>query len=106
MQSDFVFKKGKFKACAPFPWTGEHDPTPKDCICSEEVGDANGLNYGLYEPTDGQLAFWIVEFRTASRTCRITCASWPDLIELLAKLAPIVQASRSKGTYATTSDHG
>jgi hypothetical protein len=36
---------------------------------------------------------WIVAFNTASSGCLIHYETWPDLIELLAKLSPIVHAA-------------
>jgi hypothetical protein len=73
-----------------------NDPESDGFSVEQEVGDTNGLHYKLLvsdaHKEDVPLR-WIVSVNTACYGCLIQCDSWPDLIELLAKLSPIALAS-------------
>ncbi len=60
-------------------------------LLTQVVGDTDGLSYDLYEHDEKG---WLVMFNTASSSCEIVVSDWPDLVELLAKLSPIVLAAR------------
>ena len=60
---------------------------------SQSVGDPYGIHYTLYESINGSVDGWVVEFCTVSVIANIVCQTWPDLIDCLAKLSPIVQAA-------------
>lgn len=103
----FVFADGKFH---PQDWLPERiDPNGDDGLTyvgyysARIVGPQIGVHYELHhqdydEDGDGGTS-WIVEFFIPGMRCEILCHTWPDLLELLAKISPIV-------TAATGNDQG
>lgn len=64
---------------------------------SQSFGDDLGANFTLYEmdsthENSGAMPTWVVVFSTHGTWCEIAVGTWPDLIDLLAKLSPIVTA--------------
>jgi hypothetical protein len=78
----YRFSDGKFDADNSI----SDEPESDGWRTSQHVGDQCGLSYSLFEKQDEP---WIVIVNTAAEYCLIACYTWPDLIELLAKLAPI-----------------
>lgn len=66
---------------------------------AQVVGDEEGLHYELFEHAK-QREQWVVMFCTFGSYTTIACETWPDLIDLLAKLSPIVAAADDRGRTA------
>jgi hypothetical protein len=101
--SSFVFRGGQFLPCEPV-YAGLPDAECADVDSllrkldfthSQTVGCEHGLHYELWH-TDEPSLKWLVVFSDTSYFCEIVCDSWPDLIELLAKLSPTVLAALRK----------
>ena len=65
----------------------------------EVVGDPVGIHYELYEHVTLPHQ-WVVLFGTCSSYTTIACESWPDFIDLLGKISPIVAAADDRGRTA------
>ena len=106
--SSFVFRGGQFLPCEPV-YAGLPDAEPDDLdsllrrsgfTCSQTVGCEHGLHYELWHSDEPSLK-WLVVFLTTAYFCQVACDSWPDLIELLAKISPTVLAALRKAGQGT-----
>jgi hypothetical protein len=101
MQVDFLFKGGTFLPHS-FDWPTEVIGSEASEVGdelyrmgytpSQNVGDDSGLSYQLHEKDDPRS--WVVVFQTASSYSVILVETWPDLIDLLGRLSPIVLAAQ------------
>ncbi len=79
----FKFSNGVFLPAPDLP----NDPSdyPDRFSLDKEVEDAKKLvSYSIY--TSSTTRACIVEINTTENFCFVLCETWPDLIELLAKL--------------------
>lgn len=81
----FVYGDGKFT-----PRQAEEEE--EGWSLSQSVGDADGLHYDLHEREDAGSLLWKVDFCTACFFCTVHVKTWPDLIQLLSMLSPVVLA--------------
>jgi hypothetical protein len=89
----FVYEGGKFTPGAPL---GLGDDDIEAALVRagyepQQVGEESQAGYTLWEDTS-TFGPWVVCFGMTNRCCWITCPTWPDLIELLAKLSTIALA--------------
>jgi hypothetical protein len=89
--SRLVYEAGKFTPGDPLA-LGEdiEGALAKAGYEPQQVGSEGDLGYTLWEKAP--VGPWVVCFGTSGACCWITCPTWPDLIELLAKLSPIALA--------------
>jgi hypothetical protein len=94
----YTFAGGTYTATGPLPGfnpeadSADEELTRLGFVRSQTVGDPSGLSYELREHEDVDKGGWVVLVQTAGRYCYLLCHTWPDLIELLAKLSTVALA--------------
>ena len=97
---DFRYHNGKFEQIECIE--SDDDGDFPGFICSEnDVGNDASLYYRIYESKSLREKKWIVLFMTERSNCVILVEAWPDLIDLLAKLSPIVMAAITSSEWMT-----
>ncbi len=93
--ADWIFQDGKYQRCRQ---VGHSQPEhPLESIVAagykltQRVGDEYGLHYEVLSCTDDERC--IVWMNTSCKYCEIIAPTWPDLIQLLAQLSPIITAA-------------
>jgi len=103
-ESWLQFKDGKFESVeAPdwfnnLVWDADHQNTRNygdaGYYSIRFFGEGDGVQYELWSRNDwDDQPHWFIEFSDGSQDQIITVSTWVDLIELLAKLAPIAIAT-------------
>jgi hypothetical protein len=79
----------KWEASAISEWAAFRTSLGYDLF--DLYGDECGIHVSVYQPPEGEP--WMVEFNTSFSWRNIECEEFPDVLELLPKLLPMVNAS-------------